>query len=104
MQPESAGRRREAFRRRQGKLPRQLPRLGRDRIWHLYSKTPHHDLRDGLLLRRDLHPLFDAGLIAINSNDWMICVSPALDRFEEIRQLRGTRSKSRRSCGREPGS
>lgn len=57
---------------------------------YLYSKTPHHDLRGGLLLRRDLHSLFDAGLMTVNSSDWTICVSPVLDLYEEIRALHGT--------------
>jgi hypothetical protein len=58
---------------------------------HLYffSITPHHDLRGGLLLRRDLHALFDRGLVTIDPTDWCIDVAPSLDRYPLLRALRG---------------
>ena len=56
---------------------------------YLYSKSPRHDLRGGLLLRRDLHSLFDRYLITIDPVDWTIGVSPELDLYEEIAALRG---------------
>jgi len=55
-----------------------------------YAKSPRHDLRGGLLLRRDLHSLFDRGLIAVNTQNWTIEVSPRLDHYPELRALRGT--------------
>jgi hypothetical protein len=56
---------------------------------YAYSKTPHHDLQGGLLLRRDLHALFDRELLTIDPADWTIDVAVVLDRYPEISALRG---------------
>jgi hypothetical protein len=58
---------------------------------HLYGycKSPRHDLRGGLLLRRDLHSLFDRGLITVNTKNWTIEVSPRLDQYPELHALQG---------------
>lgn len=51
---------------------------------HLYSyaKEGKHHEHGGLLLRRDLHTLFDRGLLAINPDTSTIVVSPELLKFE----------------------
>ena len=37
---------------------------------YLYSDNPEHDLRGGLMLRCDLHALFDRWLITIDPDAW----------------------------------
>ena len=56
---------------------------------YLYSKSPQHDLRGGLLMRRDLHSLFDNLLITIDPISWKIEVSPELECYTEVTALRG---------------
>lgn len=57
---------------------------------HLYSyaHVGHHDPHGGLLLRRDLHTLFDRGLIAVNG-DSRIDVSFELRQFSIYSELHG---------------
>jgi DNA-directed RNA polymerase subunit RPC12/RpoP len=58
---------------------------------HLYSYAAvgkHHD-SGGLLLRRDLHSLFDSGLLTINPADSRIDVDPLLSCFPEYERLNG---------------
>ncbi|MFI8072952.1 HNH endonuclease [Streptomyces sp. NPDC086033] len=50
---------------------------------HLYSYAEtgeHHDF-GGLLLRRDLHRLFDAGLITVNPETNLLDIDPTLDAY-----------------------
>jgi hypothetical protein len=54
-----------------------------------YSSSPRHDVRNGLLLRRDLHALFDRGLITVDPSTWTVDVAPALRRYPEITGLQG---------------
>jgi hypothetical protein len=54
-----------------------------------YSETPHHDARGGLLLRRDLHVLFDRWLIAIDTTYWTLRVAPKLLDFQWLAELNG---------------
>ncbi|MFC5210394.1 HNH endonuclease [Pseudonocardia sulfidoxydans] len=54
-----------------------------------YSETPEHDTSAGLLLRRDLHSLFDRWLIAVDPGQWCIRVSPALLAFTDVAGLDG---------------
>lgn len=54
-----------------------------------YSKTPKHDIRGGLLLRCDLHSLFDRWLVTIDPLTWTIEIAPALSRYPELASLRG---------------
>jgi HNH endonuclease len=58
---------------------------------HLYgfSKSPRHDLRGGLLLRRDLHALFDRGAITVDPKSWHIDIDRRLDCYPEILALKG---------------
>jgi hypothetical protein len=57
---------------------------------HLYSyaEIGRHDLEGGLLLRRDLHRLFDQGLLAVAS-DGTIDVAESLAPYELYAALRG---------------
>jgi hypothetical protein len=56
---------------------------------YLYSATPEHDLRGGLLLRCDLHALFDRCLIAIDPDNWTIQIAPELMRYRDLAALNG---------------
>jgi DNA-directed RNA polymerase subunit RPC12/RpoP len=56
---------------------------------YLYSKNPEHDLRGGLLLRCDLHALFDRWLIAIDPDTWSIQIAPELKRYPGLAELEG---------------
>jgi len=58
---------------------------------HLYSfaKTGEHLPQGGTLMRKDVHALFDADLIAVDPNNWTVWVSPALDAFDAYSFLRG---------------
>ena len=56
---------------------------------YLYSATPEHDMRGGLLLRCDLHALFDRRLLTIDPDNWTIRVAPALTRYEGLAALDG---------------
>lgn len=54
-----------------------------------YSERPTHEHDGGLLLRRDLHALFDAKLLAINPSNWRVEVAPQVERFPTYRLLSG---------------
>lgn len=54
-----------------------------------YCDTPKHDIAGGVLLRRDLHSLFDGFLLAIDPSDWVVRLSPSLDPFPDLVQLGG---------------
>ena len=59
---------------------------------HLYSYSEigvHHD-DGGLLLRRDIHRLFDTGLIAINPETLRVDISPELHAIEAYKSLSNT--------------
>jgi hypothetical protein len=56
---------------------------------YLYSTTPEHDVRGGLLLRRDLHALFDRWLITIDPGSWTIQIAPGLIQYPELAELNG---------------
>ncbi len=60
---------------------------------HLYSYAIHgeHHLHGGLLLRRDLHRLFDAGELAVDPASWTVDVRPSLAAFPTYRSLAGAR-------------
>lgn len=58
---------------------------------HLYSYASigqHHD-HGGLLLRRDIHRLFDFGQLAINPSTMTIDVSPPLHAYPGYAELAG---------------
>jgi hypothetical protein len=56
---------------------------------YLYSTTPEHDPRGGLLLRCDLHALFDRWLLAIDPDSWTIQIAPKLTRYPDLAALDG---------------
>jgi hypothetical protein len=56
---------------------------------YLYSKIPEHDLRGGLLLRSDLHALFDRWLITIDPDTWSIEIAPELKQYPHLAALDG---------------
>jgi HNH endonuclease len=56
---------------------------------YLYSKNPEHDFRGGLLLRSDLHALFDRWLITIDPATWSVQVAPELKRYPDLAELDG---------------
>lgn len=58
---------------------------------HLYSfaKSGEHHAYGGLLMRRDLHRLFDLGFIAINPRSLAIDVSPTLAGYQTYKELDG---------------
>ena len=54
-----------------------------------YADTSVHDLTGGLLLRRDLHTLFDRWSIAVDTATWSIRVSPELLAYPSLASLDG---------------
>lgn len=54
-----------------------------------FAKSARHELAGGLLLRADLHALFDAGLIAIGA-DLKVGIDPSLRSFPELSRLDGS--------------
>ncbi len=58
---------------------------------HLYSFAADGEHRDdgGLLLRRDIHRLFDRGHLAVTPSSVTIDVSGAVRRYEEYGRLQG---------------
>jgi hypothetical protein len=58
---------------------------------HLYSYAEvgeHHD-HGGLLLRRDLHNLFDTGLLAVDPGALTVDVDPEIQIFPSYAELNG---------------
>jgi hypothetical protein len=55
-----------------------------------YADRPEHDLDGGLLLRRDLHALFDRDLLLIDpDNDWRVYLAPVLAGYPEVWAING---------------
>lgn len=54
-----------------------------------YSKHGLHDFNAGLLLRRDLHSLFDRKLLSINPSSWRVELSPHLLHIQGYVELQG---------------
>ncbi|GAA4598048.1 hypothetical protein GCM10023194_74560 [Planotetraspora phitsanulokensis] len=52
-----------------------------------YADTPNHDLNGGLLLRRDLHTLFDRGLLVIDTRTWTLRIAPSLHDYPHLAVL-----------------
>jgi hypothetical protein len=53
-----------------------------------YAKSARHELAGGLLLRADLHALFDDGLITVDGN-LKVGIDPSLRSFPELARLGG---------------
>jgi hypothetical protein len=56
---------------------------------YLYNENLEHDLKGGLLLRCDLHALFDRWLITIDPDTWSIRVAPELKLYPDLAKLDG---------------
>jgi hypothetical protein len=54
-----------------------------------FAQTGEHHLDGGMLLRRDIHALFDANLMTVNPHSWKIAIAPRLQGFETYRPLNG---------------
>jgi DNA-directed RNA polymerase subunit RPC12/RpoP len=54
-----------------------------------FAKNPKHELAGGLLLRADLHSLFDCGLITVD-DDLKVRIDPSLRSFRELSRLDGS--------------
>jgi hypothetical protein len=53
-----------------------------------YAKDPRHDPGGGLLLRADLHALFDDGLITVDG-DLKVRIDPSLRSYQDLARLDG---------------
>lgn len=47
-------------------------------------RNGHNDIHDGLLLRKDLHALYDAGLLRISDDGYVQLVEGALEHYPEL--------------------
>lgn len=57
-----------------------------------YADRPQHRLDGGLLLRRDLHALFDKNLLLIDpDDDWRAWLAPKLQVYPELWGYNGIR-------------
>jgi ribosomal protein L37AE/L43A len=68
---------------------------------HLYSYAnvgEHHE-HGGLLIRRDLHRLFDLGYICVNPETWQVDVGPATSVYPEYARLSGQPLKAELAAG-----
>jgi hypothetical protein len=54
-----------------------------------YAAQPEHDLRGGLLFRRDLHALFDRCLLSIDPDRWTVWIDPELTEYADLFALNG---------------
>ncbi|WP_280315709.1 HNH endonuclease [Nocardia abscessus] len=54
-----------------------------------FAKHGSHDLADGLLLRSDIHQLFDAGLVAVDTATMKVVVAPSLAKYPNYKALQG---------------
>lgn len=65
---------------------------------HPYKGAETNDVRNGILLRTDLHTLFDLGLLAIDTGSWAVLISPRLlgSNYEQFsrRKLRRPRDEA----------
>jgi hypothetical protein len=46
-----------------------------------FAKHESHDFADGILLRFDIHQLFDAGLVAVDTTTMQVVIAPPLARY-----------------------
>ncbi|MBF6356063.1 HNH endonuclease [Nocardia higoensis] len=63
---------------------------------HLRAYAVHetHNPEEGLMLRTDIHALFDAGLLAVDPTTMCVEASPELRHYPDYWNLRGTEVKS----------
>ncbi|WP_405894110.1 HNH endonuclease [Streptomyces sp. NBC_00104] len=55
-----------------------------------FAITEQHRVEQGLLFRSDIHRLFDSGLLAIRSDDFIVQVAPSLGGYAGYSELDGT--------------
>lgn len=55
-----------------------------------FAKHESHDFSDGILLRADIHGLFDAGLIAVDTSTMRVVIAPPLEKYPHYKALEGT--------------
>ncbi|SHN02048.1 HNH endonuclease [Cryptosporangium aurantiacum] len=58
---------------------------------YLYADSGKHDTAGGLLLRADLHLLFDNWRIAVDPSTWTVEVDPALYHFPHLHAFQGAK-------------
>lgn len=63
-----------------------------------YADNQTHVIKEGILLRRDIHSLFDSGQIAIDPSTKRVVISPELDGYAEYQVLAGRRVKLHEVC------
>lgn len=72
---------------------------------HPYKGAETNDVRNGILLRTDLHTLFDLGLLAIDTGSWAVLISPRLlgSNYEQFsrRKLRRPRDEAQHPSAEE---
>ncbi|MEV8436897.1 HNH endonuclease signature motif containing protein [Actinosynnema sp. NPDC051121] len=54
-----------------------------------FAKHEEHDVAAGVLLRADVHVLFDRGLMAVNPSTRQVCLAPDLRAYEVYAPLEG---------------
>jgi hypothetical protein len=54
-----------------------------------FAESGEHHLDGGLLLRRDIHSLFDAHLMTVNPSSWKVEIAPRLHNYSTYRPLHG---------------
>lgn len=54
-----------------------------------FAETGQHHINGGLLLRRDIHSLFDAHLVTINPSSWTVEIAPRLNIYPTYKTLHG---------------
>ncbi|MFE3028140.1 HNH endonuclease, partial [Nocardia tengchongensis] len=59
-----------------------------------FAKHGTHDPDEGILLRSDIHRLFDRGLIAVDPETLTVVIAPSLEPFPDYRALVGKPLKS----------
>lgn len=55
-----------------------------------YAEDPRHDIAGGLLLRSDLHTLFDKRLITVDEESLRVRIDASLRRYRELSRLDGS--------------
>jgi putative restriction endonuclease len=64
---------------------------------HPYKGAESNNVRNGILLRTDLHTLFDLGLLAIDTESWRVLISQGLagSNYEQFARRRLRRPRDR---------
>jgi predicted restriction endonuclease len=68
-----------------------------------YQGDATNHVQNGLLLRTDLHTLFDLGLIAVDTDSWTLRVAPSL-RHSEYWELNGRAVRRPKKAAAHPGA